>query len=93
MADGNLRMNPAEARAKAEEMKKIASDLETLLNEVSTRMEEIDNEDTGTYQGDRKPAELRAELDQFRSMFNLVHEQIVKSSNDIVKIANTMEAE
>ena len=37
--------------------------------------------------------ELRAELDQFRGMFNLAHEQIVKSANDIIRIANTMENE
>jgi hypothetical protein len=36
---------------------------------------------------------LRAELDQFRGMFNLAHEQIVKSANDIIRIANTMENE
>ena len=37
MADGRLVMNPAEARAKASEMKNIANELETLLNNVSRK--------------------------------------------------------
>ena len=93
MADGKILMNPAEARVRANEMTKIASELEMLLNDISRKMEEIDNVDTGVYQGDKKPAELRAELDQCRGMFNLAHEQIVKSANDIIRIANTMENE
>lgn len=93
MADGRLVMNPAEARAKASEMKNIANELETLLNTVSRKMQEIDNTETGIYQGNRRPAQLRAELDSFRATFNLAHEQIVKSANDIITIANTAEAE
>lgn len=100
MADGKLVMNPAVARAKAKEMTEIASELETLLNKVSRQMQEIDNGNTesdngnaGMYQGTRKAAELRAELDSFRSTFNLVHEQIVKSANDITTIANRIENE
>ena len=87
MADGRLVMSLDDARAKAGEMIRIASDLETLLNTVSKKMQEIDNVETGTYQGNRKPAELRAELDSFRSMFNLAHEQIV------IIIANVAESE
>ena len=64
MADGKFIMNPGEARVRANEMTKIASELEMLLNDISRKMEEIDNVDTGVYQGDKKPAELRAELDQ-----------------------------
>lgn len=93
MADGRLVMNPAEARAKASEMKNIANELETLLNAVSRKMQEIDNTETGIYQGSRRPAQLREELDSFRATFNLAHEQIVKSANDIITIANTAEAE
>lgn len=93
MADGNIVMNPSEARVRANEMKKIASDLENLLNDVKQKIQEIDNVDTGVYQGDKKPAELKAELDSFSSIFNLAYEQIVKSADDIIIIANTMEAE
>ncbi len=93
MADGIAVLNPGEARAKASEMVKIAQELETLLNDVSKSMEEINNEDTGIYQGDNRPAELRAELDQFRSIFNKTYEQIVKSADNIIAMANTMEAE
>ncbi len=93
MADGIAVLNPGEARAKASEMVKIAQELETLLNDVSRSMEEINNEDTGIYQGDNRPAELRAELDQFRAIFNKTYEQIVKSADNIIAMANTMEAE
>lgn len=93
MADGIMVMSPGEARVKANEMKKIAYDLESLLNDVSKKMEEIDSVETGIYQGSRRPAELRAELDAFRNTFNLAYEQIIKSANDIILIANTVEAE
>ena len=36
MADGKFLMNPGEARVRANEMTKIASELEMLLNESST---------------------------------------------------------
>lgn len=93
MADGIAVINPAEARAKASEMVKISQELEELLNMVSKSMEEINNEDTGIYQGSNRPAELRAELDDFRSVFNKTYEQIVKSADNIIAMANTMEAE
>jgi hypothetical protein len=93
MADGILKLSPAEARAKAQEMKKIADEMHTLLDEVSKRMEEIDNVETGMYQGDNRPARLRAELDDFRAIFNRAYEQITKSSNDIIAIANVSEAQ
>lgn len=93
MADGRMIVNPEEAKAKAERMKSIANDLESLLNNVSREIEKIDNVDTGIYQGNRKPAELRAELDSFRSMFKLTYGQIIKSANDIITVANTMEVE
>lgn len=88
MADGRMIVNPAEARAKATRMKTIANELESLLNNVSREIEKIDNVDTGLYQGNRKPAELRAELDSFRDVFNLAYEQIIKSADDIVTLAN-----
>lgn len=93
MANGISVMNTAEARAKASEMKTIAHDLESLLNDVSKKIEEIDNVDTGIYQGNNKPAELRAELDSFRQVFNLAYDQIIKSADDITLIANTMDQE
>ena len=93
MADGILKLSPAEARAKAQEMKKIADEMHELLNDASKRMEEIDNVETGMYQGDNRPAQLRAELDDFRAIFNNAYDQITKSSNDIIAIANVSEAQ
>lgn len=93
MADGNLVMDTAEARNKASEMRNLATQIEDLLNDVSKKIDEINNVDTGIYQGSKKPAELRAELDEFRKMFNLVYGQVLKSSDDIINIANTMDQE
>jgi len=96
MADGNLKLSPSEARQKANDMVKKANEIENLLNEVSKKIEEINNVETGTYQNDNgasSPAELRTELDEFRAIFNKAYEQITKSADDIVKIANTMEQE
>lgn len=92
MADGKLRLNPAEARVKAQNMKQIASQLEELLNKVSQKMREIGSLDSGVYHS-MKAQQLRAELDSFGSMFHLVHEQIVKSANDIIAIADIKEKE
>lgn len=93
MADGNLIISPGEAIIKAQEMKRIADELQQLLEGVSQSMTEIDNEETHLYQGAKKPAELRAELDDFRRVFNRTYEQITKSAGDIINIANRMQAE
>lgn len=90
MADGNLVIRPEEAKQKAREMVKIASEVEELLNDVKKEMEKIDNEETGIYQGDNRPAQLRAQLDEISSLFHRTYEQIEKSSEDIIKIANAM---
>lgn len=88
MQNGVVVISPQEAIRKAGEMKKLASDIEELLNACSNKINEIDNVETGIYQGNKKPAELRAELDSFRDVFNLAYEQIVKSADDIVTLAN-----
>ena len=93
MADGRMIINPTEAKGKAEAMIRIADELESLLNNVRTEIEKIDNVDTQVYQGNRNPAEIRAELDQFANMFKFTYGQIVKSAKDIITIANTMEME
>ena len=93
MADGNIKLSPAAARGKAAEMKKIAGEVEDLLNKVSKKMEEIDSIEHGVYQGDNRPAQLRGELDNFRAMFNLAHEQIVKFADNVIETANKAENE
>ena len=90
MADGNLVLRPEEAKQKASQMVKIAGEVEQLLNDVKAEMEKIDNEETGIYQGDNRPAQLRAQLDEISSLFHNTYDQIQKSADDIVKIANAM---
>lgn len=91
MADGILVMNTAEAVTNAEEMRKIANDLEYLLNIVSEEMNNIDNEDALIYFGGKNPADIRSEINSFRQFFNAAYEQIDKSAGDIIAIANAME--
>ena len=93
MADGILKLNPAEARAIAQEMVKTASEVEDLLNTVYSFFREIDNEEEGIYQGSEKAVQLRGELEEFSKLFGPAYEQIVKSANDIVAIANRAEVE
>lgn len=91
MQNGVVVISPAEAVRRAGDMKKIAGEIEDLLNACSQKINEIDNVETGVYQGRRKPAQLRAELDSFRDVFNLAYEQIIKSADDIITLANTSE--
>lgn len=93
MADGIAKINPSEAIAKAETMKKLASEINNLLDSVDKKMQEINDESTNTYVGQRSPAELRAELDQYRSQFYKFYEQIELFSGNVVSIANKMMAE
>ena len=105
MADGIMVMDTAEARTKASEMKTIAQEIESLLNDMSKKIDEINNVDTGIYQGNKRPAELKAaklsaedkalkaELDDFRKLFDRVYGQVLKSADDITAIANTMDQE
>ena len=93
MADGIMVMDTAEARNKAAEMKNIAREIDDLLSDVSKKIDEINNVDTGIYQGSKKPAELKAELDEFRKLFSSVYGQVLKSADDITSIANTMDQE
>ncbi len=93
MADGNTRMLPEEARDKAEQMKKLAENIEALLNDVDAKMQEINDEETGTYQGKYKPSELRSELDSFRATFYQASGQIKLFATDVITTANTMLSE
>ncbi len=92
-ANGNLVINPEEAKGRASEMVRLASELEALLNDVSRSMEDIDNVETGIYQGNNRPAELRASLDDFRATFHRAYEQITKSAQDLTRIADTVVVE
>lgn len=92
MADGNLKMNPSEARAKAQNMIQIASQLESLLTRVSQKMDEIGSLEAGVYYS-MKAQQLRAELNLCSSTFKSVYGQIVKSANDIITIADVKEQE
>ncbi|MDD5888529.1 MAG: hypothetical protein PUC82_03460 [bacterium] len=91
MADGKMIIDPAEARAKAMRMDTIATQIEELLNNISKEIDLIDNVESGVYQGNRNPAQLKADLAAFRSKFNLTYGQVRKSAKDIIEIANAKE--
>lgn len=89
--NGVVVISPQEAIRRAGEMKNLAGQIEELLNTVSKRIDEVDNVETGMYQGNKKPAQLKEELGQFRQTFNLAYEQIIKSADDIITLANVSE--
>ncbi len=93
MADGVSKIEINEATNKAEQMKKLADSIETLLADVDTKMQEINDEETGTYQGQNRPSELRQELDTFRSTFYKFHDQINLFADNVIAAANTMLSE
>lgn len=87
------RIDPREAKAKADTMKNLARDIESLLNKVSSKLAEVNDEDTGMYHGARKPSELKAELDDYKATFHKFYEQVETYANNIITIAETMIAE
>ena len=89
--NGVVVISPAEAINKAEEMKKIANSLNELFKTVSARIDEVDNVETGMYQGRKNPAELKEELKGFERTFSLAYEQIIKSADDIIALARISE--
>ncbi len=90
---GIAKINPQEAMSKANNMKSIASNIEELLNKASRKLEEINDEDVGMYHGQRRPSELRAELDEYKQTFSRFHGQIDAYSDSIIAIAQKMLAE
>lgn len=80
MADGNSKMDPHEAMDKADKMNDIASEIQDLLVLIKNRFDEIDNVETGTYQGSEKAVQLKSELDEFSNVFEPIYNQIVKSA-------------
>ena len=87
------KISKKEAALQAESLRKLASTIEDLLNKTSKQMEDINDEDTGMYQGDRKPSELRAELDEYRATFSKFHSQIDRYAGIIDTIVATMSDE
>lgn len=91
--DGQAKILPDDARARANTMKSEAKNLESLLNDVKKRMEDINDETVGTYHGAKRPSELKAELDAFSATFSKFYTQIEKYAEDVIEAANTMENE
>ena len=75
MADGIARIEAEQAVSKARNMKVLADNIERLLNDVSLKMSEINDESVGTYHGQYKPSELRDRLDSYREQFHLFHDK------------------
>lgn len=89
MANGRLKINPDVAKQKAETVKRIANELEELLNKVSVEMSRVNDADCDMYQGGKRPAELRNELDECRGTFHRIYDQVLKFSDNIILIADT----
>ena len=88
MSKGTI--NPSEARAKAGMMRKIASELNAVLDDVDKRMQLIDSEDERIYSGSVGSASLRAEFDAYRREFVKFYSQIQKYAQNVEESANQM---
>lgn len=91
MSKGTI--NPTEARMKADSMRKIASELNTLLDDVDKRMQLIDSEDEKIYSGSVGSASVRAEFDSYRKEFIKFYSQIEKYAQNVDESANKMLAQ
>lgn len=89
--DEMLKLNTDVARAKVKDLRNCADDMKELLDKVSLAMQDINDEGTGMYQGAKKPAQLKNELDEFARTFVDVYTQIVNESDKIMNITTTSE--
>lgn len=88
--DGKALIKPEDAKMSAEMMKELANTVEMILDDVSKRMQDINDESVGMYHGQRKPSELREQLDNYRPLFVLFHDQIRAYADQVILTANTM---
>ena len=83
-------VKPTEAIAKAQIMRSIAGDLNTLLDDVDKRMQLIDSEEERIYSGSVGSASVRAEFDTYRAEFIKFYSQIEKYAQNVDDSAKQM---
>ena len=88
--DGKALIKPEDAKMSANMMKELANTVEMILEDVSTRMNDINDESVGMYHGQYKQSELRDKLDTYKATFSLFHDQIRAYADQVVLTANTM---
>ena len=93
MADGIARIEADQALIKAKNMRALAANIERLLDDVSLKMREINDESVGTYHGQYKPSELRDRLDTYRAQFSKFYDQVNAFASNVEIIANKMIAQ
>lgn len=94
MADMNVvKISPQVAIERANKMKSLATEVEEILKSARSKMEEINDESTGTYFGTKKAGDLRSQLDAEISQFFRFHEQINNFADNIIEVANRKMAE
>ncbi|MBR6133451.1 MAG: hypothetical protein IKQ29_01900 [Bacilli bacterium] len=91
--DGQLKMLPEDARQRANNIRRDAKNMNDLFTTINKYLSQINDESLGTYHGERKPSELRAELDAFASTFATFYEQVLKFASDVETAANVAEQE
>lgn len=91
--DGVAKLNPSEATYMASVLRNNAAEIENLLNDVRTRMQDVNDSDVNMYHGKYKPSELKDELDQYASGFPAFHQQVDEYAALIDEICRTMENE
>ena len=87
-----LYIETSEAKAAAEYMKTTAQNILDKLAEIGTEMEKVDSEDDQLYfntDGGKKPAALKAELDENKARFDKFKEQIDAFADFVIAQADS----
>ena len=89
------RINPDEARARAESLRQSANHLKDILDAVNDQMNRIgdaENEQAVSY-ASKSDREIRLEFERLYGEFPRFYNAIIKNADDIRDIANGMEEE
>ena len=89
------RINPDEARARAESLRQSAEHLKDILNAVNEQMNRIgdsENDQAVSYSS-KSDKEIRLEFERLYGEFPRFYNAIIKNADDIRDIANGMEEE
>lgn len=87
MADiGELVIKPEEALAKAGNIRNYAGTVHSILDELSKKMNEIDNDSSDVYRGTAKAEQLREQLNKIIENFEPIYTQIMAFASQIEEV-------
>ena len=85
---GNLKIDKSEALSKSSNIRTYANNVKDILEAVSAKMNEIDDENAGIYQGTSRSRDLKEQLDVIKQNFEPIYNQIMAFANQIDMTVN-----